>query len=42
MKTQERPQQVDKIDLNFDLFQNELKTHGFEDPKENYKKDCKK
>ncbi len=29
MKTQERPQQADKIALNFDLFQNELKTHGF-------------
>ena len=33
MRTQERQQQIDKIALNFDLFQNELKTHGFaEDP----------
>lgn len=30
MSTRER-QQTDKIALNFDLFQNKLKTHGFED-----------
>lgn len=38
MKNQERQQQADKIALNFDLFQNELKSHGFaEDPVRAYR-----
>lgn len=35
MSTRER-QQTEKIALNFDLFQNELKAHGFEDPVKAY------
>ena len=36
MSTQERqPNQKERFALNFDLFQNELKAHGFEDPNKN-------
>ena len=36
MTNQKRQQQADKTALNFDLFQNELKAHGFEDPVKAY------